>query len=112
MVSLKGGLGELNGLIPKGNLLMGEKAEVLMRILYKKNEATIDEIYNELPLEIIQKYNWNKIKVTKLVSKKEYYITRKFKHHSYMRNENGGHQVYIIKQRVIDWFQRHDDNKH
>ena len=112
MVSLKGGLGELNGLIPKGNLEMGEKAEVLMRILYKKNEATSDEVYNDIPHDVIQKYNWNRIKVMKLLSQKGYYLTKKFKHHSYMEKRNGGHQIYIIKQRVVDWFQRQDADKY
>ena len=101
--------GELNGKIQKGNLEMGEKAEVLMRILYKKGEGTVDEIYNEIPLDVIQRFNWDKPKVRMLLWQKEpFYLVRKFPHNSYLRNGNGRHQIYIIKQRVVDWFQRQD----
>ena len=106
-------LGSGNGIIPKGNLEMGEKGEVLMRILYKKGQATADEIYNDIPLETIQRFNWNKIKVMMLLWRKEpVYLTRKFRGREYCRKGNGGHQIYIIKQRVVDWFQRQDADKH
>ena len=53
--------GELNGIAQKGNLEMGEKAEVLMRILYGiGGNATFEQIYNEIPMDILEKYNWNK----------------------------------------------------
>ena len=103
----------VEGNVPKGQLEIGVKTKVLMRTLHKLNgEATADEIYKNIPADIIQEFNWNKKKVIDLLYTREpFYLKRKFSSRSYMRKGNGRHQVYIIKQRVMDWFARQDANK-
>lgn len=97
--------------INKGELQMGEKAEIIIRALYNLGgTATFTQIVNEISIEDLQTHNLNKKKIKDLLYHKEpYYLQRKYKHNGYAKDRK---QVYIIKQRVIDWFQKQDANKH
>lgn len=94
----------------KGHLEIGRKTEVLLRVLYKLGgTATLDQIYNNIPIDTLKNLDLNKKRVMDLMYNRDpFYINRKFKSWSYMKNGNGRHQVYILKQRVIDWFRKQD----
>ena len=96
--------------VNKGELQMGEKVEVIMRALYELGgTATFQQIVNRISIDDIQRLGLNKKRIKdNLYNKEPYYLQRKYKHNGYAEDRK---QVYIIKQRVVDWFARQDANK-
>ena len=100
----------VEGNAEKGVLEIAEKTEVILRVLYDLGgKASLDQIYDNIPLDNLKNLNWNKKRVMALLYERDpFYIKRKFKSKDYQINGNGRHQIYILKQRVIDWFKKQD----